>query len=126
VRDEVDPPKSWDPPWRGRTAHRSSTPEAMHALRWGRLAQGWTQEQAAWHSGVSRPMINQLERGVRRPSKSLAEALIAAYRLRGAAAAAVRAVAVPLAGRDSPYRTGLWPHPGRWEHGPRSRAGLGG
>jgi hypothetical protein len=34
-RDESDPRKPTDPPWRGRTARRTSTPEAMRALRGG-------------------------------------------------------------------------------------------
>jgi transcriptional regulator with XRE-family HTH domain len=84
----------------------------MAALRRGRLGHGWSFTTAAERSGVSRPMISQLERGLRRPSESVAEDLIGAYGLTGAEAAAVRAISVPLAGRDSPYRTGDWPVPG--------------
>ncbi|MGH3186765.1 MAG: helix-turn-helix domain-containing protein [Streptosporangiaceae bacterium] len=109
MRDEISPRRRDDPPWRSRTAHRTSTPEAMAALRDGRLRRGWSMTTAARHSGVSRPMISQLESGQRRPSESVAEDLIDAYRLAGVDAAAVRAIAIPLAGRDSPYRTGNWP-----------------
>lgn len=78
----------------------------MAALRGGRLGRGWSMTAAAKHSGVSRPMISLLERGLRRPSESVAEDLIAAYGLTGPAAAAIRAIAIPLVGRDSPFKTG--------------------
>jgi len=107
--DETSPRRPGDPPWRSRTAHRTSSPAAMAALRRGRLVRGWSMTAAARHSGVSRPMISQLESGRRRPSESVAEDLIAAYRLTGADAAAVRGIAIPLVGRDSPYKTGDWP-----------------
>jgi len=79
----------------------------MAALRDGRLRRGWTMAEAARRSGVSRPMISLLENGLRRPSESVAEDLVGAYGLTGPAAAAVRAIALPLVGRDSPYRTGV-------------------
>jgi len=54
-------------------------------------------------------MISLLERGLRRPSVSLAEALITGYRMDAAGADAVRAIAIDWAGRDSPFRTGVTP-----------------
>jgi DNA-binding XRE family transcriptional regulator len=102
--DEVSPRRPGDPPWRSRTAHRTSTPEAMAALRDGRVGRGWSMSEAARRSGVSRPSISLLERGLRRPSVSVAEDLIAAYGLAGPTAAAIRAIAIPLVGRDSPYK----------------------
>lgn len=65
--------------------------------------------RAARETGVSRPMISQLERGQRRPSGSLAEALIAGYGMKGFDAEAVRSIALPLVGRDSPLKTGVIP-----------------
>lgn len=109
VLDEVSPPKPWDPPWRSRTAHRSCDPAAAAVLRDARRACGWSVSEAARRSGVSRRMIGMLEAAQRRPSVSTAEDLIAAYRLTGAAAEAVRAIAVPYVGRDSPFKTGIEP-----------------
>jgi len=83
----------------------------MSALRRGRLGRGWSMSEAASHTGVSRPMLSLLERGQRRPSESVAEDLIDAYGLDDDDADAVRAIARPLVGRDSPYRTGVWPEP---------------
>ena len=54
-------------------------------------------------------MVGMLERAERRPSVSTAEALITAYRLTGERAGAVRGIAVPCAGRDSPFKTGIEP-----------------
>jgi hypothetical protein len=54
-------------------------------------------------------MIGMLEHEQRRPSESTAEALITAYRLTGDDAEAVRSIALPLRGRDSPFKTGEWP-----------------
>ena len=70
---------------------------------------GWSFSEAARQSGVSRRMIGLLEAAQRRPSVCTAEALIAAYRLAEDDAVAVWAIALPLVGRDSPYRTGAWP-----------------
>lgn len=111
--DEISPRRPQDPPWRSRTAHRTSSPEAIRALRDARLRRGWTITRAARETGVSRPMLSQLERGLRRPSESLAEALIVGYRMTGTEADAVRDIAVGWVGRDSPYRTGV--APGGWE-----------
>ena len=107
--DEISPRRPQDPPWRSRTAHRTSDPEAMEALRRGRERRGWTMSAAAKHSGVSRPMISLLERGLRRPSESVAEDLITAYRLTGQEADAVRSIALEWVGRDTPYKTGVTP-----------------
>lgn len=113
--DVISPRRPQDPPWRSRTAHRSSDPEAMEALRRGRLGRGWTMTRAARETGVSRPMISLLERGLRRPSESVAEALIYVYRLTGQEADAVRSIALELVGRDSPFKTGVSPAPAAWE-----------
>lgn len=107
--DEASPPRRGDPPWRGRTAHRTSTPQAMAALRDGRRRHGWNLTKAAERTGVSRPFISQLESGTRRPSESVARDLITAYGLTGEDYDAVMQIARPLAGRDSPYRTGVAP-----------------
>ena len=107
--DQISPRRPQDPPWRTRTAHRTSDPKAMEALRRGRERHGWTMTSAAEHTGVSRLMISLLERGLRRPSESVAETLIAAYRLTGPEADAVRSIALEWVGRDSPYRTGVSP-----------------
>ena len=108
-RDESDPRKPTDPPWRGRTARRTSTPSAMRALRDARLRRGWTLTRAAEETGVSRPHLSLLERGLRRPSESVAEDIIAAYGMTDAEADSLAKVAVPWAGRDSPFRTGAEP-----------------
>lgn len=110
--DESDPRRPGDPPWRGRTARRTSTPAAMRAFRDARLRRGWSLTRAAEETGVSRPHLSLLERGLRRPSESVAEDIITAYRMTPDEADAVSAIAVPLAGRDSPYRTGV--APGEW------------
>ena len=107
--DDIDPPKPWDPPWRSRHAHRSCDPAAAAVLREARQARGWSVSEAACHSGVSRRMVGMLEAAQRRPSESTAEALIGAYGLTGGRAEAVWSIALPLRGRDSPYRTGDWP-----------------
>jgi DNA-binding XRE family transcriptional regulator len=111
-RDESDPRRPGDPPWRGRIAHRTSTPEAVAAFRNARRRRGWTLTRAAAETGVSRPHLSLLERGLRRPSESVAEAVITGYRMTDAEADAVSEIAVPWAGRDSPYRTGV--APGEW------------
>lgn len=107
--DESDPRKPGDPPWRGRTARRTSTPEAMAAFRDARLRRGWSLTRAAEETRVSRAHLSLLERGLRRPSESVAESIIFGYRMTDAEADAVSAIAVPWAGRDSPYRTGEAP-----------------
>ena len=112
VPDDVSPRKPADPWWRSRTAHRSCDPHAAAVLRQARAARGWSVSEAARQSGVSRRMIGMLERAERRPSVSTARALIRAYRLTGERADAVRDIAVPWAGRDSPFRTGI--EPGSW------------
>ncbi len=109
MRDETSPRRPHDPAWRSRTARRSSTPEAMAALRDARLSRGWTMTRAARETGVSRPMLSLLERGQRRPSQSLAEDLISSYCLDPGAAEALRDIAIAFAGRDSPYRSGIEP-----------------
>jgi hypothetical protein len=50
-----------------------------------------------------------LERGLRKPSESVARDIIAAYQLAGPEAEAVLGIAVECAGRDSPFRTGIEP-----------------
>lgn len=110
--DDVSPRKPGDPWWRSRTAHRSCDPHAAAVLRRARTALGWSVSEAARRSGVSRRMIGMLEHAERRPSVSTARALITAYHLTGDRADAIRDIAVPAAGRDSPYRTGIEPH--RW------------
>jgi transcriptional regulator with XRE-family HTH domain len=55
-----------------------------------RAERGWNRSEASRQTGVSRRMILALERGERRPSVSLAQALIDGYRLGGDAAAIVR------------------------------------
>ena len=109
VHDDVSPRKPDDPWWRSRTAHRSCDPHASAVLRSARTARGWSVSEAARRSGVSRRMIGMLERAERRPSVSTARALISSYGLTGERADAVRDIAVPCAGRDSPYRTGIEP-----------------
>jgi transcriptional regulator with XRE-family HTH domain len=81
----------------------------MEALRRARVRRGWSMTRAAAETGVSRPMISQLERGLRRPSVTLAEALITGYGMDPAAADVVRSIAIDWVGRDSPYRTGVRP-----------------
>ena len=110
--DDVDLPKPGDPPWRSRTAHRSCDPRAAAVLTVYRQRRGWTLSEAARQSGVSRRMIGMLEHAQRRPSESTAEALILAYQITGEHADRVRAIALPLRGRDSPFKTGEWP--GSW------------
>jgi transcriptional regulator with XRE-family HTH domain len=107
--DDVSPRRPGDPWWRSRTAHRSCDPRAAAVLRQARAARGWSLSEAARRSGVSRRMITLLERAERRPSVSTARDLIRAYRLTGVRADAVRDIAVPCAGRDSPFRTGIEP-----------------
>ena len=107
--DDISPRRPTDPWCRSRTAHRSCDPYAAAVLRKGRAARGWSVSEAARQSGVSRRMIGMLEDGERRPSESTAQALIGAYRLTGQRADAVRDIAVPYVGRDSPYRTGTEP-----------------
>jgi hypothetical protein len=109
--DEADPRRPGDPPWRGRTARRTSTPAAMAALRNARLRRGWSLSRAAEETGVSRPHLSLLERGLRRPSETVAEIIIARYRMTPFEADALADVAVAWAGRDSPYRTGVAPEP---------------
>jgi transcriptional regulator with XRE-family HTH domain len=109
--DKVSPPKASDPPWRSRHAHRSCDPRAASLLRTYRQARGWTVTEAAQHTGVSRRMIGMLEAGQRRPSESVADTLIGAYRITGSHARDVRAIALANVGRDSPYRTGVTPGP---------------
>lgn len=113
--DEADPRRPQDPPWRSRTAHRSSSPAAMAALRRARERNGWSMTRAAAETGVSRAMISLLENGLRRPSTSLAEALIGGYEMTGDEADAVRSIAIAWVGRDSPYRTGVTPPPDDWQ-----------
>ncbi|MGI8452133.1 MAG: helix-turn-helix transcriptional regulator [Streptosporangiaceae bacterium] len=107
--DQVSPRRPQDPPWRSRTAHRTSDPEAMTALRRARERHGWTMTRVARETGVSHPMISLLERGLRLPSESLAEALITGYGMTGSDAAVVRSIALQWVGRDSPFRTGVSP-----------------
>ena len=125
-QDVSDPRKPGDPSWRGRTARRSSTPAAMSAFRCARRRRGWPVSRAAEAAGISRPHLSLLERGLRRPSKSVAERIIEALAMTPAEAKAVRSVAVPLAGRDSPYRSG-WrptpPRPAKQEEGGRAVLG---
>jgi len=107
--DDVSPRKPGDPPWRSRTAHRSCDPYAAAVLRNARTARRWSVSEAARRSGISRRMIGLLEAAERRPSVSTARDLIRVYHLTGARADAIRAIAVPCVGRDSPFRTGIEP-----------------
>jgi ribosome-binding protein aMBF1 (putative translation factor) len=107
--DDISPRRPTDPWWRSRTAHRSCDPYAAAVLRKARAARGWSVSEAARQSGVSRRMIGMLEDAERRPSESTARLLIHAYGLTGRRADAVRDIAVPYVGRDSPYRTGTEP-----------------
>jgi transcriptional regulator with XRE-family HTH domain len=109
--DEADPLRPHDPAWRSRTAHRSLDPAAASALFRARWRLGWSKSEASRRTGVSRAMIAKLEKGTRRPSVRLAEALIGGYGMRPGAAAIVRAQALPHVGRDSPYRTAGWRPP---------------
>jgi transcriptional regulator with XRE-family HTH domain len=106
--DEVSPRKPQDPPWRSRTAHRSLDPAAAKALLRARRRLGWNKSEASLRTGVSRRMILALERAERRPSVTLAEALVAGYGMQPGDAAIVRAQALPFVGRDSPYRSEGW------------------
>jgi Helix-turn-helix len=110
--DEADPRRPGDPPWRGRTARRTSTPAAMAALRDARLRRGWSISRAAEETGISRPHLSLLERGLRRPSESVAQDIIDGYRMTPFEAGALSEIAVAWAGRDSPFRTGV--EPGDW------------
>ncbi|MDN5749044.1 MAG: helix-turn-helix domain-containing protein [Pseudonocardia sp.] len=76
------------------------------ALRRARVSRGWSLRRAAEVTEVSYPMLHHLEAGTRWPSVIVAELLIARYRLDEDTAAGLRAVARPLSGRSSPYRTG--------------------
>ena len=71
--------------------------------------------RAAAETGVSRPMISLLERGLRLPSASLAEALIAGYGMNAPDTDVVRSIAIDWVGRDSPFRTGVTPPWAGWE-----------
>jgi DNA-binding XRE family transcriptional regulator len=104
--DETSPPRPWDPPWLSRTAHRSLDPRVSAVLAERRAELGWNRSEASRQTGVSRPMILALERGERRPSVSLAEAVIDGYRLDAGDAAIVRSAALDHVGRDSPFRHG--------------------
>ena len=110
-QDVSDPRKPGDPVWRGRTARRSSTPAVVRAFRDARLRRRWSIARAAEAAGISRPYLSQLERGLRRPSASVAEAVIKGLAMTPQEAEALRSVAVRLAGRDSPYRSGWRPSP---------------
>lgn len=107
--DDASPRRPHDPPWRSRTARRSLDPAAARALRRARL--GWSVSEASRRTGVSRRMIALLERAQRRPSASLAEALVRGYGMSDADAAPVRAAALANVGRDSPYKRGWRPSP---------------
>jgi len=124
-QDDSDPRRPGDPPWRGRTARRSSTPAAVRAFRSARLRGGWSIGFAAGRAGISRPHLSLLERGLRRPSSSVAEAVIKALAMTPAEAEAVRSVAVQLAGKDSPYRSGWRPSPPQCNYEEGGRAVLG-
>ncbi len=63
---------------------------------------GWSVRDAVAWTGLSRQMINALERGNRCPSVATAEMLAAVYRLSMAEGDALLAVAVPDAGRSRP------------------------
>lgn len=102
--DEVDPRRRGDPPWRERTAHRSLPVDIVWALREARRAHGWTQRQAADEVSISAGMLQHLERGDRRPSTATADDLVAGLNLPPDVAEDLRAVAIPLVGRSSPYR----------------------
>ena len=108
-RDESDPRKPSDPPWRSRSAVRHIPQDVAAALLRGRRSRGWTAADASRAVGVDRRMIVRLESGERRPSAAVAELLIQGYRLGVADAARLRAVAAPMAGRSSPYRSGAVP-----------------
>jgi ribosome-binding protein aMBF1 (putative translation factor) len=107
--DDADPRKPWDPPWRSRTAHRSCDPNAAAILKTYRQRRGWSVSEASRRSGVSRRMIGMLEHAQRRPSESTIRALINAYQITGQDAAEVWDIAIPLVGKDSPYRDGWRP-----------------
>jgi transcriptional regulator with XRE-family HTH domain len=83
----------------------------MAALRDARLRRGWTLSRAARETGISRPHLSLLERGLRRPSEAVAEIIITAYRMTPLEAHDLSEIAVPWAGRHSPYRTGVAPGP---------------
>ena len=63
---------------------------------------GWSVHDAVVRTGLSRQMIQFLERGERCPSVATAEMLAAVYRLSMAEGDALLAVAVPDAGRSRP------------------------
>ena len=63
---------------------------------------GWSVRDAVAWTGLSRQMIQFLERGERCPSVATAEILAAVYRLSMAEGDALLAVAVPDAGRSRP------------------------
>ena len=69
-------------------------------LRDTRLSRRWSLRKAGREAGVSAGTIVHLEKARRAPSRSVAEAIIGAYGLRGPQADALRDVSVEHAGRD--------------------------
>lgn len=63
---------------------------------------GWSVADAVARTGLSRQMIQFLERGERCPSVATAEMLAAVYKFSAAETDALLAVAVPDAGRSRP------------------------
>lgn len=104
--DEIDLPKSHDPWWRSRHAHRDLPPDVAEVLRLARACHGWTKSEASRRTGVSRRMLTLLERGERYPSMVLAEDLITGYGPSHQLATRLREIALPSVGRSSPYRNG--------------------
>jgi transcriptional regulator with XRE-family HTH domain len=84
----------------GHPPRRTLPPDVGEALREARLAHGWSLRRAARESGVSRSMIEHLEKARRAPSTVTALAIIAAYGLEGTAAAGLWEHAVDGKGRD--------------------------
>lgn len=102
--DVVSLRRPGDPPWRSGTAHRHLDPDVALMLADARSRRGWPVAEAAARIGISARMVRYLEAGQRVPSQPVAEDIISAYRLGDVDADALREVALPHVGRDSPYR----------------------
>lgn len=87
-------------------AHRSLPADVAGSLHQARRDKGWSLRRAARHVGIAHGHLDYLEKGQRRPSLVVAEALIAHLALDSQAAERLRSVAVTDAGRSSPWRAG--------------------
>jgi len=77
-------------------------PHLAELLRRQRRRLGWSVADAVAWTGLSRQMIQFLEKGERCPSVATAELLAGVYKLSAAETDALLAAAVPDAGRSRP------------------------